>query len=226
MKSPHLESPGPARPKDAPCRSQGGVCGTTGIDRELSHYSKSKSLDHVRRWEKNLPAFLLSFIWMLFVFVPISSVLGDADSSKQPKPEPQQPRRVLLHHPPPAAGPGLGGAQLPPSHRHGARGGPKTAQQRGYGLRQEKTQQSCRFRSAPLPLRTAGLQRWSLLFRIRVTRPEKGVVRWWGPAQRGRHRLLQTFVLKLRPLPATHQLSLFQQVLHVWGLRGESSLMR
>lgn len=63
--------------------------------------------------------------------------MGDTGHCKQPESEPQQPSGVLLHHPPSAAGPGLRGAQLPSSHRHGARGSPETAWQRGYNLYQE-----------------------------------------------------------------------------------------
>lgn len=69
--------------------------------------------------------------------VPFSSIMGDAADCKQPESEPQQPSGVLLHYPPSAAGPGLWGAQLPSSDRHGARGSPETAWQRGYNLYQE-----------------------------------------------------------------------------------------
>lgn len=58
--------------------------------------------------------------------------MGDAGNWKQPESEPKQPSGVLLHHPPPAAGPGLRGAQLPSSYGHGACGSPETVRQRGY----------------------------------------------------------------------------------------------
>lgn len=62
-----------------------------------------------------------------------SSVVWDTSSpSKQPEPEPQQPSRVLLHHPPPAAGRGIWCAQLPASYCHGACGSPEAVWQRGY----------------------------------------------------------------------------------------------
>ena len=64
----------------------------------------------------------------------ISSILGDAGRCNQPQSEPQQPIGVLLHNPPPAAGPGFGGPQLPPAYRHGACGSPETSWQRGYKL--------------------------------------------------------------------------------------------
>lgn len=68
---------------------------------------------------------------------PVSSIMGDTSHCKQPESEPQQPSRILLHHPPSAAGPGLWGAQLPSSYRHGACGSPETVWQWGYELSQE-----------------------------------------------------------------------------------------
>lgn len=64
----------------------------------------------------------------------VSSIMGDAGCCEQSESKPQQPSRVLLHHPPPAAGSGLWGAQLTPSHRNGACGSPEAAWQRGYDL--------------------------------------------------------------------------------------------
>jgi len=71
------------------------------------------------------------------VFCSISSNMGDTSDCKQSQSKPQQPSRVLLHHPPSAAGSGLWGAQLTPSHRHGARGSPEAAWQWWYNLYQE-----------------------------------------------------------------------------------------
>lgn len=69
-----------------------------------------------------------------FIFISVSSIMGVTGNWKQPESKPQQPIRVLLHHPPSAAGSGLWGAQLSPSHCHGARGSLETAWQRGYDL--------------------------------------------------------------------------------------------
>lgn len=75
---------------------------------QLSHFI----LESLHPW-MSVPESLC--LWSVF-----SSVVEERGERLQSESEPQQPGRVLLHHPAPAAGPGVRRPQLSTSHRHGA----------------------------------------------------------------------------------------------------------
>lgn len=79
---------------------------------------------HVSSWNHFIPGCLFLNIP---VFVPVfSSGVGELGKRLRSESEPEQPVRVLLHHPPSAAGPGVRRPQLSAPHRHGACRGPQT----------------------------------------------------------------------------------------------------